>query len=404
MYFQSLDTVEDYLSLYDGEWTQILPKGPVPGVLTNYSQDLFFSMERLANSPFSVRRLGSGSLPFDVEDSVAQTVAGASLQQLLDAGRLFYADHSDHANLPPSSGKYGAACDAYFFIDEVSGDFLPLAIRTGVGANLIYTPADSASDWLLAKIMYNVNDFLFAQVYHLAATHEVIQIAWMAAIRTLSVEHPLYGLLDRLTYQLFATQPLANSYLFDNGTAFDRVFAVSGSGARDYNSQLYFSGSGAFQANYFLSDLQNRGLINSTGPELTHFPYYEDATVIHNAIRAFMTSFVESFYASDAVVLADTELQAWVAEANGPAEAIDFPSEIATTETIIDILTHVAHLASTVHHTINTNELISLSSTLPMHPSALYKPVPTAKGNTSVASFLPPPEAVLAQFEVEGLL
>lgn len=404
MQFQGLETFEDYLLLYDGEWAQTLPKGPVPGVLTNYSQDLFFSMERLANSPFAVRRLGSGAVPFHVDDSVAQTIAGATLQQLLDAGRLFYADHSDHADLPKSSGKYGAACDAYFFIDATSGDFLPLAIRTGVGANLVYTPADSASDWLLAKIMYNINDFLFAQVYHLAGTHEVIQIAWMAAIRTLSVEHPIYGLLDRLTYQLFSTQPLANEYLFNDGEAFDTVFPVSGSGARDYNTQLYFNGSGAFQANYFLPNLQSRGLINSTGPELSHFPYYEDAAVIYNAIRAFMTSFVESFYASDAVVLADRELQAWAAEANGPAEAIDFPSEISTVDTVVDILTHIAHLGSTVHHTLNTNELMSLSSTFPMHPAALYKPVPTAKGNTSVASFLPPLEAVLAQFEVDGLL
>lgn len=333
-----------------------------------------------------------------------QKVAGATLQQLLDTGRLFYADHSDQANLPKSSGKYGAACDAYFYIDEASGDFLPLAVRTGVGADLVYTPADSASDWMLAKIMYNINDFLFAQVYHLAATHEVIQIVWMAAIRSLSVEHPIYALLDRLTYQLFATQPLAEEYLFADGTAFDRVFSVSGSGARGYNSQLYFSKGGAFQSNYFLTDLRNRGLIDSTGPELSHIPYYEDAAVIYDAIRAFMTSFVESFYTSDDVVLADKELQAWVAEANGPAEAIDFPSEVTTTETIIDILTHIAHLASTVHHALNTNELISLSATLPMHPAALYKPIPTSKGNTSVASFLPPLEAVLAQFEVEGLL
>lgn len=390
--------------LYDGQWANTLPKGPVPGVLTNYSQDLFFSMERLANSPFAVRRLASGSPPFDLDDSISQNLTGATLQRLLDSGRLFYADYSNQAGLPAPSGKHSAACDAYFFIDETSGQFLPLAIRTGVGANLVYTPEDPAADWLLAKIMFNVNDFFFSQLYHLAATHEVIQIAWMAAIRTLSVSHPIYGFLDRLTYQLFAIQPLAETLLFSKGQAFDQVFAVTGSAARDFNSALYFNGSGAFQANYFVAELENRGLVNSDGPELDHFPYYEDATVIHDAIRTFVTSFVDSYYTSDSVVLADTELQAWAVEANGPAGAIDFPSDIATAETVIDILTHIAHLAATVHHTINTNELQSLSATLPMHPAALYSPLPTTKGSTSVADFLPPLASVLAQFQVDGLL
>lgn len=170
----------------------------MPGVLTNYTQDLLFSMERLSTNPYAVRRLNpsSDSLAFDVDDAVAVKVAGMTLQQLLEAGRLFYADHSDQAGLTRTSA-YAPACDAYFFIDQVSGNFLPLAVRTGVGANLVYTPEDDAEDWLLAKMMYNVNDFWFAQWNHLAATHEANQIIWMAAIRTVSVEHPVYALLDR---------------------------------------------------------------------------------------------------------------------------------------------------------------------------------------------------------------
>lgn len=48
-----------------------------------------------------------------------------------------------------------------------------------------------------SKMMFNVNDFFFSQLYHLAATHEVVQTVWMAAIRTLSVDHPIYVLLNR---------------------------------------------------------------------------------------------------------------------------------------------------------------------------------------------------------------
>lgn len=185
----------------------------------------------------------------------------------------------------------------------------------------------------------------------------------------------------------------------------DRVFSYTGQAAQDYASNLYYTGSGDFQANYFLTNLERRGLINSKfGPPLAKFPFLDDATVIYDAIRTFMTSFVDSYYASDADVKADTELQAWAKEANGPAEAKDFPSSIATKETIIDILTHVAHLGSTAHHAVNTNELLSASSTLPFHPPAIYAPTPDTKGdNKNVVDWLPPFGQVLVQLNFAGL-
>lgn len=188
----------------------------------------------------------------------------------------------------------------------------------------------------------------------------------------------------------------------------DQVFGYTGAAAQDYATGLYNGGSGTFQANYFTTDLEKRGLINSkVGPALKHFPFYEDGSVIHDAIRTFMESFVGSYYVSDSDVKADTELQAWAREANGPAEAHDFPLTISTRETIVDVLTHVAHLASVAHHAVNTNELLSVSSTLPFHPPALYSQVPAAKGSGSnppdVAAFLPPFEQVVTQLSFAGL-
>lgn len=329
--------------LYDNEWKDILPKGPVPGILSNYSQDLVFSMERISVSPYAVKRLNpsSDSLAFGIDDSTAEKISGASLQGLFESGRLFYVDHSAQGLLNRTSA-YAAACDAYFYIDEASGDFLPLAIRTGVGANLIYTPQDSAGDWLLAKIMFNANDAFYAQFNHLAQTHEVVQVVWMAAIRTLSTEHPLYALLDRMTYEVFGVQPVARDYLFASGAGVDETFGFTGTAAQEFTTNLYFGGSGKFQSNYFLEDLKSRGLIGSTfGPALKNFPFYEDASVVYNAIQAFMTSFVESYYASDLSVITDTEVQGWAIDANVNGHAIDFPSAILSKQTLVEILTHL---------------------------------------------------------------
>lgn len=55
-------------------------------------------------------------------------------------------------------------------------------------------------------------------------------------------------------------------------------------GAGQFVADIYPT-VGAFQANYLATDLTARGLINSTfGPELKHFPFYDDAKVLRDGI------------------------------------------------------------------------------------------------------------------------
>ena len=49
-------------------------------------------------------------------------------------------------------------------------------------------------------MMFNLNDFWHSQWYHLSGTHNVIEIVYEAAYRTLSREHPVMALLDRRTF------------------------------------------------------------------------------------------------------------------------------------------------------------------------------------------------------------
>jgi arachidonate 15-lipoxygenase (second type)/8-lipoxygenase (S-type) len=133
--------------------------------------------------------------------------------------------------------------------------------------------------------------------------------------------------------------------LFAPGGAVDLAFPYAPDSAQNYSTRYYKSGSGAFQSNYFLTDLKNRGLINpKVGPELKHFPFYEDASVIHSATRTFMASFVSSYYSQDSVVAADKEIQAWVKECNGAAKVIDFPAAIKTTGTLVDVLNQMVSI------------------------------------------------------------
>lgn len=154
-------------------------------------------MERLSLNPYVLRRIHpSEALPFQVSDTTAQKITGLTLAALQASGRLFIADHSYQAKYAKTD-RFGGACTAYFYIHPESEDLLPLAIETNTGANLQYTPLDTPDDWLLAKIMFNSNDFVHSQLYHFIATHEVAEIVTIAAIRTLSDDHPILVLLTR---------------------------------------------------------------------------------------------------------------------------------------------------------------------------------------------------------------
>ncbi|RYP03080.1 hypothetical protein DL764_005389 [Monosporascus ibericus] len=398
-------SLDDFVKYYEGHWKLTVPEGPYDGMLTNYKDDLLFSMERLSVAPFRIFRIGrEASLPFAVEN--AASISGLSLEDLHSQGRLFLVDHSDQKDLPRSAAyKYGGAAQAYFFIHPASNDFLPLAIKpNNEGSDLVFTPEDDENDWLLAKMIFNLNDIWFTQWYHLAATHVTSEIVYLSAVRSLSEQHPLMPILHRLSKWTWAMRPLAINRLILKGGPVDQLFPWAGSIAGEYTDGLYKSGeASAFQANYMRTNLERRGLINSRfGPPLKSFPFYEDASVVVNAIRDFFEAFVDSYYEGPDAVARDAELQAWLDEANGAAQVRDFPaSPIAEPARVVDILTHYAYLVAVQHGVLNTNSPVASTASLPLHPLAFYRPLPTRKGTVSsgedLVTYLPPPKAAIGQ-------
>lgn len=86
--------MDDYAKvLYQNQWLKSNPRGTAPGIMTNYTQDLLFSMERLSQNPYPVHLVKPGDkLLFDVPDSLASKIASASLADLQKQGKLFVVD------------------------------------------------------------------------------------------------------------------------------------------------------------------------------------------------------------------------------------------------------------------------------------------------------------------------
>ena len=84
---------------------------------------------------------------------------------------------------------------------------MPLAIKTNAGNDLIYTPLDQPTDWLFAKMLFNVNDLFNSQMFHLVVTHDVSEALHSAALRTLSENHPIMIILERFMIEGYSSRP-----------------------------------------------------------------------------------------------------------------------------------------------------------------------------------------------------
>ncbi|KAI1412776.1 Lipoxygenase [Hypoxylon sp. FL1857] len=398
-----LHSLDDYTNvLYNGEWENSNPLEEAPGIMTNYTQDLLFSMERLSQNPYPLQLVKpSEALPFNLPDGLTENITGVSLETLHESGDLFVVDHSyqtEYEKTTVDPKRYGAAATAYFYIHPKSKDFLPLAIKTNAGSNLIYTPLDTPTDWLLAKMIFNVNDMFHSQMFHLVATHDVSEAVHQAALHTLSENHPVMIILERLMTQAYSSRIVGEQLCFNPGGHWDQLFYVNNVGCRQFVTENWKT-HGAFQSGYLTNDLRTRGLIDENSQfKFKSFPFFQDAVKIRNTFHDFFTSFIDSYYASDADVNADFEVRNWFAEAENAAQVYDFPasdSSFLTKETLVDVLTHFGFIVSVVHHGLNGGDPVGSKATLPFHLNALYAPLPTEKGVTDLLPFLPPPESAI---------
>lgn len=390
---QSIKTMEQFgQAFYQNQWKNTNPRGVAPGIMTNFTQDLYFSMERLTQNPYPLK-LVTGTSPFQVDTAVVKNLTGTTLEDIISRKKLFVVDHSYQNGLDKSTiapARYGAACTGLFYICDKTGNFLPLAIKTNVGKDLIYTPADSATDWLLAKMMFNVNDMFDAQMFHLVASHDVSEGVHQAALHTLSEAHPIMIVLERMMIQGYSSRIVGEELCFNPGGHWDQTMYVSQLGCRDYVSNTWNT-TGRYLANYLDTDLKARGILDSDGKHpFKNYPFYDDAKAIRDAFSTFFTSFIDSYYPTDDVLAADFEVQNWFKEANGKAAVLDFPAEV-NKETLVEVLTHFGYIVSVVHHVLNGGSTADSKAVMPFHMPALFAPVPEAKGVTDLMPFLSQP-------------
>ena len=190
-------------------------------------------------------------------------------------------------------------------------------------------------------------------------------------------------------YQAYAVRPIGDGFLFNDGGFFGSSFAPTNFGGRTLSSDLYVVSTGHFQSSAFDNDLVARGLVNcSYGPPLRTMRFYDTVRPMTLAIHRFAEAYVRTYYPSDTHIVRDYELQEWVFETIDGAQVLDFPLfPMATRDTLVSILSHIAFLTDIGHHALNGTTPGESSGILPLHPSAFNKPRLTRKG--TIDSLMP---------------
>lgn len=100
----------------------------------------------MANLSSTIRLRPKSTLPFTLDDATVSKIAGVTLDNRKKSGRPFLASHSFQARYNLQPGCFGVAGSACFNLHPKTTDFLPLAVKTNVGSDLIHNPLDIRTD------------------------------------------------------------------------------------------------------------------------------------------------------------------------------------------------------------------------------------------------------------------
>jgi hypothetical protein len=398
------------LSAYEDFFGDLRPR--LPSVCRRYDSDEEFGRQRLDGvNPFLLRRcvVIPDNFPVKQETVASLLGGGPDLASLRSDGRLYLLDLSILDQIPVVPGRFLCAPMCLFYVDERSR-LMPLAIQLGSSpdAGPMFTPHDDPWLWRTVKTHVQCAD---AQVQecasHLLRTHLVMETVAVAMHRQLSVAHPLHQLLAPHCRFTMAINHSARTRMLAPGGVIAETMSVGREGALALCAKAWKTWS---FAQYDLhGDFKGRGVDD---PDLLPgYHYRDDALKVWDAIAEFVGAIVRNFYHTDADVIGDFELQAWVREL-GSAEIGNFrgledpAGGVRSVDRLVHIVTTMIFIATAEHSSTNNGQY-DMYAFIPNVPGAIFAAPPTTKAPLSEQSLfdaLPRPLTAAKQIGMVHLL
>ncbi|XP_008791914.2 putative lipoxygenase 5 [Phoenix dactylifera] len=348
------------------------------------------------------------------EEHIIGHLNGMSVQQALEENKLFILDFHD-VYLPfldrinAQDGRKAYGTRTLFFLSPL-GTLKPIAIELSLPpatpgcsrAKRVFTPpTEATSNWLwqLAKAHVCSNDAGVHQlVNHWLRTHACMEPFIIAAHRQLSAMHPIFKLLKPHMRYTLEINALARQILISGGGVIESGF-TPGSCCMEMSASFY-KNHWRFDQEGLPADLIRRGMAIED-PSQPHglkllvedYPYANDGLLIWSALQTWVRTYVQAYYPNPHVVQADTELQAWYAEAvrvgHADKSGADWWPRLGSPADLASLLTTLLWLASAQHAALNFGQY-PLGGYIPNRPPLMRRLVP-AEGDPEYDNFLADP-------------
>ncbi|KAH9602547.1 hypothetical protein KSS87_020897 [Heliosperma pusillum] len=347
------------------------------------------------------------------EEHILGYLDGMSVQEALDANRLYIVDYHD-IYLPfldrinAQDGRKAYATRTVFFLTSV-GTLKPIAIELSLphsGHNskskrVVHPPVDATTNWKwqIAKAHVCANDAGVHQlVQHWLRTHATLEPFILSAHRRLSSMHPIYKLLEPHMRYTLHINAIARQSLISCGGVIEECF-TPGRYAMEISAAAYKSWR--FDLQGLPSDLIRRGIAvpDSTQPHglkllIKDYPYAADGLLIWDAITKWVRDYVNHYYTEPSLVSEDRELQSWYDEAvrfgHADLSNASWWPELKTPEDLTKILTILIWLASAQHAALNFGQY-PYGGYAPNRPVLMRRLIPD-ENDPEYASFLADPQ------------
>ncbi|MEG5137367.1 MULTISPECIES: lipoxygenase family protein [Microcoleaceae] len=414
-FLDPLDELQDYKDFF--------PVLRLPQVAKTYQTDRSFAEQRLSGAnPLVLRLLDPSDPRAEIVTKLATAQPLLELPTLLREKSIYIADYTgtDPNYRTPAriqggtyekGRKYLPKPRAFFAWRWTGvrdrGEMAPIAIQLDPKpGSHIYTPSDPPLDWLFAKVCVQIADANHHEMSsHLGRTHLVMEPIAIVTARQLAENHPLSLLLKPHFRFMLTNNNLARTQLISSGGPVDELLA--GTLAETIEISREACTTWSLDQFAFPTELKNREMDNTT--QLPHYPYRDDGLLLWNAIKTFVSGYLNYFYPTKETIAEDSELQRWAQELSSDTggKVKGMPQRIDDVQQLIEIVTTVIFTCGPQHSAVNytQHQYMSFAANMPLAayrdiPAILKPDIPEVMTEQKLLQLLPPYKRAADQLQI----